>query len=77
MTECLICLDDLNVYKYHVRCLYCNQLFHNKCYHTWHNLQKQFFSKCVHCQQVGLQCNYIKKKPRSFQERFVRWWIGI
>ena len=77
MTECLICFDDLDVYKYHIKCLKCNQVFHNRCYHKWHNLQNQFFSKCDHCQVVGLQCNHKKIRIPSIQERFIKWWLGI
>jgi hypothetical protein len=77
MTECLICFDDLDVYKHHVKCLNCKQLFHNICYHRWHNLQNQLFSKCVHCQTVGLQCSYIKIRKPTIQQRFIRWWLGI
>lgn len=77
MTECLICFDDINVYKYHVRCLNCKQIFHSSCYSHWHNLQNQLFCKCVHCQKVGLQCTTIKIKPKSIKERLLRWWLKL
>ena len=77
MTECLICLDDLDVYKYHIRCLNCKQTFHKGCHFKWHNLQNQLFSKCVHCQIVGLQCSHKKIRIPTVKERFLKWCIGI
>ena len=80
MAECLICLGDLDVYKYHIRCLNCKQKFHKGCHLKWRNLQNfqnQLLIKCVHCQTVGLQSSYIKRRIPTVKERFLKWCIGI
>jgi len=60
--ECLICLDDVNTEKNHIKCYNCNKLFHVKCMNEWRDKKKLTYSPCVHCTKDDLIVHKFEQK---------------
>ena len=71
--ECLICLENIDVFQYWIQCQTCNIKLHKLCEKNYRKETK--WCKCPHCNKIGslLTCEHNDKVlNKYFNDSFKR-----
>jgi hypothetical protein len=47
--ECMICFENFKKYQTKVKCCFCKNVCHYKCYKKFIKININYSSKCIHC----------------------------
>lgn len=56
--ECMICFEKFKSYQTKVKCCFCKNICHYKCYKKFIKINSNFSSKCIQCSTRSV---YFKK----------------